>query len=88
MENQKKKKKRSAERQKWEKRKRSEVEKTEWEEENDKQCSIVFNKTCLNNNLLPKYTFFNIYKKISTGHNSISCKNMSIYNNNVSEVAR
>ena len=26
-----------------------------------KQCSIVFNKTCLNNNLLPKYTLFNIY---------------------------
>ena len=23
---------------------------------NNKQCSIVFNKTCLNDNLLPKYT--------------------------------
>ena len=28
---------------------------------NNKQCSIVFNKACLNNNLLPKYTLFNIY---------------------------
>ena len=27
----------------------------------NKDCSIVFNKTCLNNNLLPKYTLFNIY---------------------------
>ena len=27
----------------------------------NKQCSIVFNKTCLNNNLLPKYTLFYIY---------------------------
>ena len=26
-----------------------------------KPCSIVFNKTCLNNKLLPKYTIFNIY---------------------------
>ena len=25
---------------------------------NNKQCSIIFNKTCLNNNLLPKYTIF------------------------------
>ena len=29
--------------------------------ENYKQCSIVFNKTCLNNNLLPKYTLQKIY---------------------------
>ena len=28
---------------------------------NNKQRSIVFNKTCLNNNFLPKYTLFNIY---------------------------
>ena len=27
----------------------------------NKQCSIIFNKTCLNYNLLPKYTLFNIY---------------------------
>ena len=25
---------------------------------NNKQCSIIFNKTCLNNNLLPKYKLF------------------------------
>ena len=28
---------------------------------NNKQCFNVLNKTCLNNNLLPKYTRFNIY---------------------------
>ena len=34
-----------------------------WENriKNNKQCSIVFNKTCLNNNLVPKYTLFKIY---------------------------
>ena len=32
---------------------------------NNKQCSIIFhNKTCLNNNLLPKYTLFKIYTYI------------------------
>ena len=30
----------------------------------NKQRSIVFNKTCLNNNLLPKYTLFDIYLSI------------------------
>ena len=28
---------------------------------NNKQCSIVFNKTCLNYDLLPTYTLFSIY---------------------------
>ena len=28
---------------------------------NDKQYSIIFNKTCFHNNLLLKCTFFNIY---------------------------
>ena len=32
----------------------------------NKQCSIVFNKTCLNNNMLPKYTLFKTYVDIDT----------------------
>ena len=33
---------------------------------NNKQCFIVFNKTCLNNNLLPKYTLFTTHTHTHT----------------------
>ena len=33
---------------------------------NNKHCSSVFNKTCFNNNLLPKYTLFKIYIYLHT----------------------
>ena len=45
----------------------------------NKQCSIVFNKTCLNDNLLPRYTLFKIYMCVCVCVCVYKCMYMCIY---------